>query len=424
MKTFKKAMFLVVLLPFFCAPIFALDYFEVSKPDIKKAAIYVSAKEKTSFNQMFREQLTDMLAASLLFNPVTSSGAADYSVTLEKSIESGELVVTIKGEKQSTYAPKFFGIRFAQRDTDYIKRRTAQMGNRIIKELFGIDGSLGSTVTWSNTEDARKVIYATKFSIPDTTEQITYNFFTNYGASWGPDRDLVIYTSHTDYGTVINLQKINPLLYKAHEIYAQSGKASSPIWAPDGTVYMTLHVSDQNSDIFKFRMEGDLNQGENLKLKKVRQMTHIPSIETEPSISPDNTKMAFVSDQTSEPQIYILDLKTQKTTRLTSKGGYNVSPAWSPSGQYIAFKAIRQGVASINRINVETKEERRLTSGGIRAEDPTWSPDGSLIAFAGVEGNKTKKIYYMLSSGGDYQRLTTTEDVVEESNPSWGPALQ
>ena len=422
MKTIKKAVVLLAVLPFIFASAFALDYFEVDTPSIKKSAIFVSAQKNTRANKKFIGTISEMLEESLLFTMVSSAKEADYSVYLEDSVESKELVVTIKGEKQTTYQPKYFGIKFQNTKDAYVARKTAQMGNRIIKELFGVSGSLGSTLTWSQTISSRKVIYKQSFGMNGTDEQVTYNFYTNYGASWNQEKDQIIYTSHTDYGTVINLQKIDPLVFKAHEIFSQSGTASSPIWGPDGAIYMTLHVSDQNSDIFKFALSGDEKDG--YTLKKVKAMTYIPSIETEPSISPDGKFMAFVSDQTSEPQVYLLDLTTQKSTRLTRKGGYNVSPVWAPNGRYLAYRSIRGGVSSLYRIDVESKKERQLTSQGIFAEEPTWSPDGSLLAFTGRRNkNDNSKIFYMLSSGGEYTRLTDTAKDVVESGPSWGPGL-
>lgn len=423
MKTIKKAIVFLAVFPFFYLNAFALEYFDVDTPSIKKAAIFVEAEKNTSLNRQFTARIKEMLEATLLFKNVDSTKNADYSIILESSVESKELLVTIKGEKQSAFKTKYFGLRFQDKEEGYIKRKTAQMGNRIVKELFGISGSLGSVLTWSQTETTRKVIYKNKFAMPDSTEQVTYNFYSNYGASWNQQKDQIIYTSHTDYGTVINLQQADPLVFKAQEIYSQSGKASSPTWGADGAVYMTLHVSDQNSDIFKFQLEG--NQKNGFNLKKVRAMTYIPSIETEPSISPDGKLMAFVSDQTSEPQIFTLDLATQKTTRVTRKGGYNVSPVWSPNGKYLAFRSIRQGVSSIYRINIETKKEQQLTSRGLIAEEPTWSPDGSLLAFTGKRSKTdNSKIYYMLASGGSYKRLTDAPQDAVESSPTWGPGLR
>ena len=73
-------------------------------------------------------------------------------------------------------------------------------------------------------------------------------------------------------------------------------------------------------------------------------------------------------------------------------------------------------------MDLKTKEETRVTPKEINAQDPTWSPDGSIIAFSGKKrGSSNWKIYYILSSGGDYHRLTNSKSGIEESSPSWGP---
>ncbi len=426
MKTIMKTAALFFALPIFFNTAVALEFFDVSKPSIKKATIYVSAESRSSLNRQFVSKLKSMLEASLLFKTVNSRSSSDYSITLGSRVESKDLLVTIQGEKQSTYRTKHFGIRFRNTDEIYLGKKTAQMANRILKEFFGIKGSIGSTLTWSVTEGPRKVIYKSAFGIDNNTPtQITYNFYSNYGASWNKKNDHIIYTSHTDYGTVINIQQIEPLVFSSTEIYKQSGKASSPIWAPDGTFFMTLHVSDQNSDIFQFKMDGSIGGKKAPTLKKIRQLTHNSSIETEPSISPDNSLMAYVSDQTSEPQIYLMNLRTKKYSRVTRKGGYNVSPAFSPNGRYLAYRSIREGISAVYRYELATKKEIKLSPDSIIAEEPTWSPDGSLIVFAGrLNRRAPTKVYYMLASGGDFYRLTKTKSSVTESNPVWGPALR
>lgn len=425
MKLIKlSAVVLFAVFPFLATTSLALDYFEVSKPSIKKATIYVSAEKSSNLNRQFVNQLKSMLAASLLFENVNSKANSDYSITLSSEVESKDLLVSIKGEKQGTYKNKYFGIRFKNTEESYVDRKTAQMANRIIKEFFGIQGSVGSKLTWSVAADPRKIIYKRDFAVDAPPTQVTFNFYSNYGVSWNPKRDHIIYTSHTDFGTVINIQQVEPLVYFSTEVYRQSGSASSPTWAPDGTVYLTLHVSDQNSDIFQFQLNAAPGGTTPIKLNKIRQMTHIPSIETEPVISPDNKFMAFVSDQTSEPQIYLLELTSKKSRRITRIGGYNVSPAFSPNGKYLAYRGIRGGQSAIYRIDLVTGEEKQVTPDSVDAEEPTWSPDASLIAFTGKTGkNQPSKIYYTLSSGGRFYRLTNSGPETVETAPHWGPAL-
>jgi len=427
MKAIRLGVVIISIAFFLSFTCQAIEFYDIDKPSIKKASIFLNLQNNSRLNKAYTDKLKQMLELSLLFKIVDTKTAADYVLDIEKSIEDREIVLTVSGAEGSQFTPKYFGLRFRDTNTDYLKLKAAQLGNRILKELFGISGSLGSTLVWSNLENKRKVMFKSPFGIPETTEQVTYNLFTNYGASWNPERDKIIFTSHTQDGTVIKVQQLNPLRYKSIDVFTQAGKASSPNWASDGSIFLTIHISDQNSDIIQYSMAGDPYTVSKPSLKQVRKWTFDKTIETEPQISPDGNSMVYVSDQTAAPHIYLLDFKTGKSKRLTKKGGYNVTPVWSPDGKYIAYRGIRSKISSIYRVDVKTGVEKRITSEEIDAESPTWSPDGSLIAFAGkprAGSSNITKIYYMLASGGEYFRLFKSPNEVSESNPSWGPALR
>ena len=427
MKTIKTSLFLFGIVCFFSISGYAADFYDIDNPGIKKATVHLSAKKSSRLNNVFVSKLRKLLEQTLLFQNVSAKDSADYILEIEKSVEDKEIVLNLIGGPGSQVQPKYFGLRFRGTDSGYLNLKAAQIGNRLLQELFGIKGSLGSTLVWSNLEQRRKVMYKTPFGIPEGTEQVSYNMFTNYGASWNPDMDKIIYTSHTEGGTIISVQQLNPLRYKSISVFAEAGKASSPYWAPDGSVFLTLHISDQNSDIVQYKINGSPYAEVAPELKMVKKWTFNKTIETEPQISPDGAMMAFVSDQTAAPQIYLMNLKTGKVNRLTKKGGYNVTPAWSPNSKLIAYRGIRNKVSSVYRIDVKTGIEKRITGEDIDAESPTWSPDGSLIAFTGKpksDSTDIMKISYMLASGGEYHRAVKTSSQISETNPRWGPALQ
>jgi dipeptidyl aminopeptidase/acylaminoacyl peptidase len=70
-------------------------------------------------------------------------------------------------------------------------------------------------------------------------------------------------------------------------------------------------------------------------------------------------------------------------TRLTHSPGPDFDPSWSPDGTRIAFRSERSGEPEIWVMNADGAEQRRLAAG----LSPAWSPDGSLIAFAGASGS-------------------------------------
>jgi gamma-glutamyltranspeptidase len=125
--------------------------------------------------------------------------------------------------------------------------------------------------------------------------------------------------------------------------------------------------------------------------------------ETYPRVSPDGTRVAFVSDRDSEDgdsDLWIAQLARDsrdrtRRTRLTRVRGIEASPSWAPDGSRLAFFAVREGMGSVwvapvepastdgedrPRPRVRPAEQPALASrhGGA----PAWSPDGRRIAVA------------------------------------------
>ena len=58
-------------------------------------------------------------------------------------------------------------------------------------------------------------------------------------------------------------------------------------------------------------------------------------IDTSPTWSPTGREIAFVSDRSGSPQVYVMDANGVGVRRLTFAGSYNDSPAWSPLGESV-----------------------------------------------------------------------------------------
>ena len=156
-----------------------------------------------------------------------------------------------------------------------------------------------------------------------------------------------------------------------------------------------------------------------------RELTKHSAIETEPVLSPDGKKLAYVSDRTGQPQVYLMDLSSKKVTRLSKKGGYNTSPSWSPDSSMVAFTSSQKGSKSaIYRVRVDDNLgiQSRVSPENISSESPAWSPDGSMVAFQGFQG--VWKIFYVLSSGGPAERLTRSSKWMVETGPTWSSRLR
>ena len=112
------------------------------------------------------------------------------------------------------------------------------------------------------------------------------------------------------------------------------------------------------------------------------------SVQASPTFNPEGTKLAFVSDQSGTPRIYIIDINevlknhTTPTPILISKEHKdNSAPSWSPDGSMIAYSAKINGVRQIFIYDTETRKERQVTLGMGNKENPSWGKDSRHLVY-------------------------------------------
>ncbi|MEK9149701.1 MAG: DPP IV N-terminal domain-containing protein, partial [Candidatus Desantisbacteria bacterium] len=104
------------------------------------------------------------------------------------------------------------------------------------------------------------------------------------------------------------------------------------------------------------------------------------------SLSPDGKKIAFVipKPRQENTSIYLLDIETGDQKRLTDDQFINIMPCWSPDNKKIAFISNRDGNHEIYTIDIEGLTTKRLTNDPNHRKfigNDSWSPDGKKIAF-------------------------------------------
>ena len=100
-----------------------------------------------------------------------------------------------------------------------------------------------------------------------------------------------------------------------------------------------------------------------------------------PQISPDGTKLAFMSDRSGTMEIWAADAGGKNARQLTAVGNAG-TPRWSPDSKAIAFDASRKNGSSIYSVSLEGGEARLLTADDFDNRCPSWSRDGKWIYFA------------------------------------------
>jgi len=150
------------------------------------------------------------------------------------------------------------------------------------------------------------------------------------------------------------------------------------------------------------------------------QVTFAPSLDNDPSISPDGNSIAYSSDQTGKFEIYIKQLTPGgREIQLTTDGQQNSQPAWSPDGQRIAyFSKDRGGIWIMPALGGVPKQ---LTDFGCW---PSWTRDGTFIAFQSgvVNPLPPSTIWIVPSDGGTAKQITQVGNPTGgHGAPSWSP---
>ena len=405
----------------FVIPALAIEFFDINKPGIEKVTIAVIANDSNDIIDPLVGYLEKHLQKTLLFTVVKDPDQASYKVEINDASDSDTIAATLSGNQGSSFEAISVGMKFRSEKTDYISLRSAQLGNLLVEKLMGIKGSLGSILLWSQSKrgETRNSLVMGRLGIEDSTKQLTYNLFNNTGASWGPKGENIIFSAQTGEGSKVFFQGIRPLRLKSKEIFFDRGRGSSASWGSNGKIYLARYTGDKNTDIYEYSV------GSGPSLEMPRELTKHSAIETEPVLSPDGKKLAYVSDRTGQPQVYLMDLSSKKVTRISRKGGYNTSPAWSPDSSMVAFTSQKRGSKStIYRVRIDDNlgTQTRVSPENISSESPAWSPDGSMVAFQGFRG--VWKIFYVLSSGGPAERLTNSSKWIVETGPTWSSRLR
>ena len=107
--------------------------------------------------------------------------------------------------------------------------------------------------------------------------------------------------------------------------------------------------------------------------------------------SPSGESIAYISNRSGSPQLFLLSLATGDSSQLTRHSGPVHDPQWSPDGRSLLFLSDPgwQERYELWEYDLETKTtERLLQDGAVIQRNMRWSPDGSrLVLETNASGN-------------------------------------
>jgi eukaryotic-like serine/threonine-protein kinase len=161
---------------------------------------------------------------------------------------------------------------------------------------------------------------------------------------------------------------------------------------------------------------------------KAVPLTSFAGVESEPSFSPDGSKVAFTwsGEKGDNDDIYVMQIgSTGMPVRLTTSPLKDQSPAWSPDDRRIAFERVRQGTVAIVLVPPIGGPERILKELKGISSHLSWTPDGKWLAFNLRESATGSWTLWIVSAAtGEHRRLTTLTGGAGELNdlePAFSP---
>ena len=201
------------------------------------------------------------------------------------------------------------------------------------------------------------------------------------------------------------------------------GGIEDMVWHPDSKrlIYVTkqktgaAYAISTNTDIFVYNLENS----------KTQNFTEgMMGYDTNPNISPDGSKMAWLSMETDgyeadKNRLYILEKKTETKIDATASFDESIDAIrWSNDGKYLYFTAPIDGTMQLFELdvtNVFTKVDaggkkvnpvRKITKGDFDITGIVGEVNGQLIVTR-TDMNHAAEIYRVNAATGDMAALTT-----------------
>jgi TolB protein len=317
--------------------------------------------------------------------------------------------------------PQVIAKQYSEAPSEESARQVAhRFADEIIVHLGGGIAGIAETkiyyvqMTGDLTSDVSKEIWQMDY---DGANQrpITHLGTISMSPRVSPDNTRLAFASFGKYGSQLKMYSLLLDRYVAFPVSNGSVASQSPAWSPNGNELAYAAAPNGSFEIWVADSNGNLG----------RRITSFRGGNVSPTYNPKTgAQIAFISDRTGLPQLYIMNSDGSSVQQMTD-GGYASSPSWSPNGQFLAFAWDRKygpgapGGQDIYVMEVATRKWTQLTHDGGRCDFPSWSPDNRHIVYANSADGRANhmRVWTMLTDGT--QRRPLTGPGADMPNWSW-----
>lgn len=155
----------------------------------------------------------------------------------------------------------------------------------------------------------------------------------------------------------------------------------------------------------------------------IQNVSDNESTDQDPALSPDGSKVAFVSNRDAQvDNVWVMDADGGNARSVSFlsviPSAQSNSPAWSPDGQVIAFSSTRYGTTDIWMASADGMNTWSVTWDSKVDSAPAFSADGSRLFFS-----SDGRLVSVAVDGSDRQELTDpgSTDALADNDPATAP---
>ena len=231
----------------------------------------------------------------------------------------------------------------------------------------------------------------------------------NLNPSWSHDARAIAYAG---YGRTPAPDIFMSLIYTGVLQNLTKGRfrdgAYLPAFSPDGrqVAFAATAPGANSQDIFLMNVDGT----------NLRRLTTHPDIDTTPTWSPGGNQIAFTSNRTGRPQVYVMNIDGSGTYRLPIPDAEVDRATWAPSPYNEIAYAARNGPGYDIKIHeLSTGTTRQLTFSEGTNESPAYSPSGRHLAFTSTRSGLVQ-VFTIGRDGNGLRQITRTGN---NQTPDW-----